>query len=412
MASIRVLMFGWEFAPIVTGGLGVVCRDLSESLVKKDVKLTFVLPKFPKEVNINHLKLVNASYVEVEDAVLKQIQVPAFLSPYSNRDNYKENIRMARSIGMDVSDQGELYGMNLFEELEKYGKQAYQIAQDNQPDIIHAHDWMTFRAAENAKKLTGAPLIVHIHATEYDRSGGNPYKEIYEYEKAGMQAADKIIAVSERTKATIVSKYNIPEDRVLVVHNAVNHSPKGLKFPSLPEQKKSVLFLGRMSIQKGADYLLRAAQKVVQVIPDARFIFVGKGDMLKNLIELSIDLGIAENVVFTGFMSHEDVDRAYAQANLFVMPSISEPFGITALEAIRNGTPVLMSKQSGASEVVHNCLKVDFWDITEMANKIIAVLEHAPLAQTLSNEGYTDLERLTWDSQAEKVVKIYRDLLE
>ncbi|MCA9382759.1 glycosyltransferase family 4 protein [Candidatus Dojkabacteria bacterium] len=413
MNSIKLLTFGWEYAPIVTGGLGVVCRDLSKSLAAQGVDVSFVLPKLPKQVSVDYLDIINASEIEITEQTVKHIQVDTLLTPYASYDVYNKQLTALKK-RLDLSeDAGSLYGYDLFNEIERYAARAYDIAKEVNPDVIHAHDWMTFKAGINAKRATGKPLITHIHATEYDRSGGNPYMEIVNYERMGMVYADRVFAVSEKTKNTIVEQYMIPEDKITVIHNAVPYNgERASTVVPADKKEKIVLFLGRMSVQKGADYLLKAAEKVLKIHKDVKFVFVGAGDMLKYLIDMSIDLGISQNVVFTGYMSHEEVDKAYHYADLFVMPSVSEPFGITSLEAIRNGTPVLMSKQSGASEVVSNALKVDFWDTEEMANKILAVLMHESLAETLIDNGYSDLERLSWDKQAKKVIDIYKELIQ
>ncbi len=413
MGEIKVLMFGWEYAPIVSGGLGVVCRSLSQHLAKHNARITFVLPKIPRKMDVDYLRLVNAEDEEIDESLLKYYELPAFLTPYLTEKDFQKFSSLWKKNNMTVVDE-EIYGLNLFEEVARYAVRAYKLAKTIDHDVIHAHDWMTFKAAINAKKVSGKPLVVHIHATEYERTAGNPNPMIYDYEKEGMVAADEIIAVSEKTKEKIVAHYGIDPNKIEVVHNAVD-VPNNFSFevneddPDKPY--KLVLFLARMAPSKGADYLLRAAAKVLKKMSDVKFVFVGKGGMLDDMIDLSIDLGITKNVIFTGFLNHDQVDQAYRQADLFVMPSVAEPFGITALEAIRNGTPVLMSKQSGASEVIQNCLKVDFWDVDEMANKILAVLSHGTLAETLQVNGIRDLERITWDSQSQRVLDIYQRLM-
>lgn len=415
MKGYKVLMFGWEYAPIVTGGLGIVCRDLSEQLIKKGLQIDFVLPKLPRQIAVDDkLTIINASQYEVEDKYLSISFVNAFLNPYTNTDSYQEQLAIYKNHYLDNTD-GELYGLNLFAEIQRFAARAFEIAIQSNPDVIHVHDWMTFKAGVNAKKVTGKPLIMHVHATEYDRSGGHPHQQIFAEEAAGLAFADKIIAVSERTKNTLVDLYKIDPNKIEVVHNAIKNESTpivAVKDENLKSKReKIILFLGRMSIQKGADYLLHAAAKVLKKRKDVKFVFVGKGDMLKKLISLSIELGISKNVVFAGFLNHEEVDLAYNNADLFVMPSVSEPFGITSLEAVKNGVPVLMSKQSGAGEVMHNCLKVDYWDTDEMADKIFAVIEHGVLAGTLTSESYQDLNALNWSKQADRVITIYQDLI-
>lgn len=410
MEKMKVLMFGWEYAPIVSGGLGVVCRDLSQSLSHKGIQITFVLPKLPRPITVDYLRLINAAENEVDEELIKHIEVNAMLTPYIDMKGFDEMNAWKRRKLSDFDT--EIYGLNLFDEVIRYAAKAYQIARDTKHDIIHAHDWMTFKAAINAKKVSRKPLVVHIHATEVERTAGSPNPLIFQYEQEGMQQADKVIAVSDKTRQIIINYYGINPGKVEVVHNAVAKELSETKQTVLPKRPyKTVLFLARMAASKGADYLLKAAAKVLTKYQDVKFVFVGKGSMLEDLIDLSIDLGISKNVIFAGFLNHEEVDLAYKTADLFVMPSVTEPFGITALEAIRNGTPVLMSKQSGASEVVKNCLKVDFWDVDEMANKILAVLLHGPLAEQLVNNGYHDLQQMDWDTQGQKVIEVYNHLL-
>lgn len=311
-----------------------------------------------------------------------------------------------------LTESGDVYGLNLFEEVERYSFRAFEIVRGQNFDVIHAHDWMTFKAAVNAKLASQKPLIVHVHATEYDRSAGHPNPAVLDYERYGLENADLVIAVSNYTKNIIMDKYGIPEKKIRVIHNAVEKTPITLSLKNESQfEEKTILFLGRLTIAKGADYLLKAAQKVIQIYPTVKFVFVGKGEMIKELIDLSIDLGISQNVVFTGWLNHKQVDEAYRRADLFVMPSITEPFGLTALEAMRNGTPVLISRQSGVSEVIQNCLKVDFWDIDNMATKILSVLKYKPLKDTLSENGHTDVDHMSWEKQTAKIVDIYKKLI-
>ncbi len=405
-------MFGWELAPIVYGGLGVVCRSITERLVKSGVKVTYIIPKLPVPVDIPELDLVNASNVILDEKMFSQINVASTLTPYINNERYQQFLQFIRSSLLSNQD-GDVYGMDLFSEVERYSYRSRELVNSYEFDVIHAHDWMTFKAAVFAKQVSGKPLVVHVHATEYDRSAGNPNPAVLDYERFGLENADRIIAVSNFTKQKIVDHYKINPSKISVVHNAVEHKPSQSAPQTADDKEKDpmILFLGRLTIAKGTDYLLRAAQKVIQVVPNAKFVFVGKGEMIKELVDMSIDLGISSNIVFTGWLSHEQVDTAYRQADLFVMPSITEPFGLTALEAMRNGTPVLISRQSGVSEVIQNCLKVDFWDIEAMANKILSVIKFQPLQETLRENGQYDVKHLNWETQTQKIVSIYEELL-
>lgn len=409
--SLKVLMFGWELAPIVYGGLGVVCRSITERLIKANINVTYVIPKLPVPVDIPQLKLINASSITLDESKFQLLPVSSTLTPYINSENYIQFMKYIRTSELS-GQEGDVYGLDLFAEVERYSYRAGEIAKEQDFDVIHAHDWMTFKAAVHAKEISKKPLVVHVHATEYDRSAGNPNPAVLDYERIGMENADIVIAVSNYTKSIIMEKYNISENKIRVVHNAIEKTTTKV-FPEIttsPEERM-VLFLGRLTIAKGADYLLRSAQKVIQLYPMVKFIFVGKGEMIKSLIDLSIDLGISQNVVFTGWLNHQQVDDAYKKADLFVMPSITEPFGLTALEAMRNGTPVLISRQSGVSEVIQNCLKVDFWDIDDMANKILSVLKYRPLKETLSENGHTDVDHMSWESQTEKIIDIYKEIV-
>lgn len=403
-------MFGWELAPIVYGGLGVVCRSITERLIQSGVKVTYIIPKLPVDVSIPQLNLINASTVTLDEQLFKQISVHSTLTPYVNNEKYQQFLNFLRL--KEFGNQNEdVYGMDLFTEVERYAYRSRELVAHEDFDVIHAHDWMTFKAAVFAKEISGKPLVVHIHATEYDRSAGHPNPAVLDYERFGLENADEIIAVSNFTKKTIMDNYQIPEHKITVVHNAIEKPRRLEQNDNIEQDYKTVLFLGRLTIAKGADYLLKAAQKVVQVMPHVKFVFVGKGEMIKNLIDMSIDLNISGNIVFTGWLSQEQVDKAYKQADLFVMPSITEPFGLTALEAMRNGTPVLISRQSGVSEVIQNCLKVDFWDIDAMANKILSVLKYKPLQETLRENGQIDINHIDWATQTDKIINIYRELI-
>lgn len=408
MSSLKVLTFGWELAPVLSGGLGVVCRDLTEALVSKDVKITFVVPKLPHTFLHSGFNLVNASSISLDEELLKTINISTPLLPYDT-----SACKIQNCINSKFKYDQDLYGVNLLEEVECYAMTAAKIAATEPHDIIHAHDWMTGIAALKAKKVSGKPIVFHVHSTEYDRTANNPRPAIMEYEKLALEGADRIIAISEYTKKIVVEKYHINPNKISIVHNAINTDDMNDSLNKLDTKvrDKMVLFLARLTIQKGADYLLQAAQKVLQKKRNVKFVIVGKGPMLSKLVDMSFELGINKQVIFAGSMNHEDVDQAYKRADLFVMPSVSEPFGLTCLEAIKNGTPVLISKQSGASEVIKNALKVDFWDVDTMASKILSVLEHDSLATTLTENGFRDLRKLTWNGQADKVVEIYHELI-
>lgn len=389
-------MFGWEFPPQNSGGLGTACEGLSTALVEQQVPLTFVVPH-------RHPGHARVAIRALSDGPLKIFEVPSGLAPYLSAEEYEQRVHN------QIGQQG-MYGSTLFVEVHRYARAAERIARTEPHEIIHAHDWMTFPAAIAAKRISGKPFIAHVHATEFDRSGGNPYPAVYHLEREGLHAADKIIAVSNYTKQKIVEHYGIHPDKVAVVHNAVvHHSAAAAPVPKLPG--KTVLFLGRITLQKGPDYFLAAARKVLEHEPQTRFIIAGKGDMEHRIIEQAAAMGIAKNVLFAGFARGAEVDRLYRMADLYVMPSVSEPFGITPLEALRNDTPVLISKQSGVSEVLKHAMRVDFWDIDEMSNKIISALRYPALRDDLRAHGKAEVGKMNWDRAASDCLGVYREVL-
>jgi glycosyltransferase involved in cell wall biosynthesis len=308
--------------------------------------------------------------------------------------------------------EGGIYGNDLFAEVLRYAKTGAILAQEEQFDIIYAHDWLSFGAGLEAKRVSGKPLIVHVHATEFDRCGGESgiNKDVYDIEKAGMEGADGVIAVSEMTKRIIVEQYGIPAEKVRVVYNGIDETTApegGAELPRLRALKAQgyslVLFLGRITLQKGPDYFIRAAKAVLGRNPKVMFVVSGSGDMERSMMELAARLGIGDKVLFTGFLRGPEQYEMYKIADLFIMPSVSEPFGITSLEAMRMGTPAIISKQSGASEVIRHALKVDFWDVDETANKILSVVGYPGLSATLSQNGVREAEKLSWAESARNV---------
>ena len=393
----KVLMFGWEFPPLSSGGLGTACYGLTKSLSKKGVEITFVLP-YSGDIDADFLKIIPAGNVKIRN-------ISSFLQPYMSSQEYK------KSLGK--KPQPKIYGSTLFEEVARYTLAAEKIAEEEDFDIIHCHDWMTFGAGIRAKKKKGKPLVLHVHATEHDRTGGHQVNQhVYDLERHGIHKADKVIAVSNFTKTKIMDHYGLPSEKIRVVHNAVDFSQHyydedfGIK-----KTDRIVLFLGRITLQKGPDYFVHAAKKVLGHEKNVKFVIAGSGDMEPFIIEKAAELGIADKVLFAGFLNQDDVERAYKMADIYVMPSVSEPFGITALEAMKYKTPSIVSKQSGVSEVVRHCLKVDFWDVDEMSSKIIALLRYKPLHETLKEDGYFEVKRFSWDTPAEKCIQVYNELI-
>ena len=320
------------------------------------------------------------------------------------------------SLEEEISEMGRgpgHYGTDLYQEVQRYARLATVLARQEDFDVVHAHDWMTYPAGIVVSAMTGKPLVVHIHSTEFDRSGENVNQVVYDIERQGLHAADHVIAVSYLTRSIVVSRYGVSPEKVSVVYNAIDRDGV-MPDPSksrITRDEKIVLFLGRITMQKGPEYFLAAAKKVLSVMDNVKFLMAGSGDMVGRTIELAAEMGIGHKVLFTGFLRGNDVDRVFQMADLFVMPSVSEPFGLVPLEALRNDVPVIISKQSGVAEVLTHALKVDFWDINEMANKIIAVLRHPPLQATLREHGNFEVRKLSWKDAAEQCVDVYQSLV-
>jgi len=400
-------MFGWEFPPYNSGGLGVACSGLARALAKENVDILFVLPKTLDilEPSIRFL------FAGLENIKFKGAKTG--LSPYKTASQYSR----WKKLGVD-----DIYGDDLFAEVLRYAALVPGLIAGEEFDIIHAHDWLSFPAGIEAKRISGKPLIVHVHATGFDQGGGvHADSRVWRIEKEGMEEADAIIAVSEFTKRMIVDRYGINPEKIHVVYNGIDvdlHGAEGgvfqnvrnfgLKIPGY----KIVLYVGRLTLQKGPDYFLRAAKRVLEENPKTFFVIAGSGDMERQMIRLSAELGIAQNVFFTGFVRGGDLERLYHAADLFVLPSVSEPFGITPLESLIADTPVLLSKQSGVSEVISHALKVDFWDVDEMANKIVSVLRYPPLKNELRRGGKQEALSLTWQKAAAKCVMLYKRIVD
>lgn len=389
----NVLMFGWEFPPLSSGGLGTACYGLTKSLSKKGVGVILVVP-YAEGMNHDFLKVVSAN--------IKIRKVNSLLRPYLNSAEYK-HIK-------EGSKMPFMYGANLFEEVRRYEEAADEIARKENFDVIHCHDWMTYGAGIRAKEISKKPLIIHVHATEFDRTGGSGVNQyVYDMEKRGMVFSDLIIAVSNFTKNKIVQHYGIDPNKIMVVHNAINpeDTKHTEKLPEIKKHSKIVLFLGRVTLQKGPDYFIYAAKKVLKYEPNTIFIIAGSGDMERFIIEKAAEMGISNKVLFAGFLKGDDVDKAYRMADLYVMPSVSEPFGLTALEAISNNVPVIISKQSGVSEVIKHCLTADFWDVNELANKILAALRYRVLHDSLIENASYEIKKFSWDEPAGKCIEAY-----
>ena len=398
----KVLMFGWEFPPMSSGGLGTACYGLTKGLSNKGVEITFVLP-YSAESDADFIKLRSTNKIPN----LKLRKIDSAIKPYMTSESYHS------FVSKKSATQAKIYGSTLFDEVHRYNLAAEKIAEEEDFDVIHCHDWMTFGAGIRAKKKKNKPLVMHVHATELDRTGGHKVNQhVYDLEKQGMHKADKIIAVSNFTKHKIMSHYGISPEKIEVVHNAVDFSQHYYDESfGINKAGKVVLFLGRITLQKGPDYFVEAAKKVLEHEKNVKFIVAGTGDMEARMIEKAAELGISDKVLFAGFLNPDDVEKAYKMADIYVMPSVSEPFGITALEAMKNKTPSIVSKQSGVSEVVNHCLKVDFWDVNELSSKIISVLRYPNLKDSMSENAYNEVQKFSWDQPAQKCIEVYNKVM-
>ncbi len=429
--SLRVFMLGWEFPPFISGGLGTACYGLTKAMSQLGTQVTFVLPKMVSREFATHVKLLTPQscldWSEFELADFENVSFKAITSllaeggPYVGDDSsYQERLKKAMALKghlaaqfADLMGNGDgHYGNDMYTEVHRYAAIAAELAKREAIDIIHAHDWMTYPAGMAVAAVTGRPLVVHVHSTEFDRSGEHVNQMIYDIERAGMERADKIIAVSYFTRNIIISRYGIPGEKVEVVYNGVERNGGwSLGSTGIDRNEKIVLFLGRITMQKGPEYFLRAAQRVLEVMDNVKFVMAGSGDMMDRTISLASELGIGHKVLFTGFLRGEEVRQIYKMADLYVMPSVSEPFGIAPLEALDHDVPVIISKQSGVSEVLTHALKVDFWDVNEIANKIVAVLKYPPLQLTLRDHGNFEVRKLRWQDSARKCLRIYEETL-
>jgi glycogen(starch) synthase len=375
----KIAMIGWEYPPFKAGGLATHCFGITHSLAENGVKIDFYMPKTKQK---SYSDNPNLKIIEVGETDI---------FPYDRPDT-KE---LAGLFYDAVYRYNDIVVAKVQNNIKKHGKY----------DLIHCHDWLTMRAGATLKEKTGLPFIITVHSTEYDRAGWlYPNQWFIDMERYGMEKADKIIAVSYFTKRVIIEKYGISPDKIEVVHNAVYPIHEGQK-------QEIVLFLGRLTIQKGAEFFLKAAQKVKEHEPNAQFVVAGTGDMLPRLIDQAIHLGISDRVIFTGRLTEEEVKHIYSISSVYVMPSVSEPFGITALEAISAGTPTIVSKTAGVAETFKNCLKVDFWDTDEMANKIISILKYDPLRSTIAQEGKQEIDLFTWNRVAIQTIDVYNKVV-
>ena len=425
----KVLMFGWEFPPHITGGLGTACFGLTKGLLKHGIEVQFVVPKAYGDESQEAVRLINASDVTVmmNDPVFREywsqityMEIGSNLIPYVGPEVFEQMV--SENINTRVQESSRVfserfqfsgkYGHDLMEEVARYALVGASIAANSEFDVIHAHDWLTYSAGVAAKKISGKPLVVHMHATEFDRSGENYNENVYEIERKGMAEADRVITVSNLTRNIVIERYHIDPDKVITVHNAVEPPEKTELLDAEKKVKeKIVTFLGRITFQKGPEYFIEAACKVLERDKNVRFVMAGTGDLMEKMIRRVAKLKISSNFHFTGFLKGENVDRMFAMSDVYVMPSVSEPFGISPLEAMRSNVPVVISKQSGVAEVLNHVMKVDFWDVDAMADAIYGLLHYDALNSMFVTNGTEEVNNLKWESAARKVADIYESVV-
>ena len=427
----RVLMFGWEFPPHIAGGLGTACEGIVKGLAANGVETLFVMPSASGDEDQSCVKIINASDVavdtvstSVEDYLdkVRFVHIGTNMVPYLDPQEFhdvveEERLRQVKdfriSYGQKFKFSGK-YGSNLMEEVARYAMVGGTIALQHKDefDVIHAHDWLTYYAGIAAKELTGKPLVVHVHATSFDRgSADNIDTRVFAIEQRGMQAADKVVAVSDLTRNTCINRYGIAPEKVVTVHNAVDFSGRENLTVERGVKEMVVTFLGRITFQKGPEYFIEAAAKVLKRTKNVRFVMAGSGDMMNRAIRHVARLGISDRFHFTGFLRGEAVQRMFALSDVYIMPSISEPFGISPLEAMRTGVPSVISKQSGAAEVLKYAFKVDFWDIDAMADDIYALLNYPALSSFAARQGYDEVNNLKWTGATAKLKKVYESII-
>lgn len=438
----QVLMFGWEFPPYISGGLGMACFGIVSGLTEKGVKVSLVLPKTFMELSTNNDQVnifgcdltKNVKIHEILHELSSQVsihKIDALLHPYLNEESYQQaliQVAKLKKVRQETVSENKdkekvepekarslvgTYGPNLMDEVLRYSVLAGGMAATLPHDVIHAHDWLTVLAGVVAKRFSGKPLVFQIHALETDRSGENVNREIFNIEKYGMEKADKIIAVSNYTKNMIIKYYGIPGDKIAVVHNGIfAPTPEEMIEQKIRKRKKRkmVLFVGRVTHQKGPWFFIQTAKKVLETRPDVHFVVAGTGDQLRDMIRLTAESHIGSHMHFAGFLSQKMIKKLYRLADVYVMPSVSEPFGLSCLEALTYNVPVIISKQSGVSEVLGNVLKADYWDSYDMAAKILALLDYRALAMETVTGSAKDLSGLTWTKTADSIINVYNEV--
>ena len=416
----KALMFGWEFPPHILGGLGTASYGLTKGMWEcGDMDITFVIPKPFGDEDKSFAKIIGASQVPVawRDVSREYVEsrIGNVMSPdeyFRLRDHIYADFNYMRLNDLGCIEFSGRYPDNLLEEINNYSICAGVIARTEEFDVIHSHDWLTYPAGIHAKQVTGKPLVIHVHATDFDRSRGNVNPTVYNIERDGMIHADHIITVSNLTRNTVIEKYGIDPAKVTTVHNAVTPLSEELLNVNPPRSKdKVVTFLGRITMQKGPEYFVEAAARVLKNNHNVRFVMAGSGDMMDKMITLAAERGIADRFHFPGFQKGKQVYEMLKASDVYVMPSVSEPFGISPLEAMQMGVPSIISKQSGCAEILTNVIKTDYWDIDAMANAIYSIVTYPAMHAQLKEDGLNEVNQITWDKAGAKVINIYNKVL-
>ncbi len=416
----KALMFGWEFPPHILGGLGTASYGLTKGMWEcGDMDITFVIPKPFGDEDKSFAKIIGASQTPVvwKDVTYDYVEsrIGKVMAPeeyFRLRDHIYADFNYMRTNDLGCIEFSGRYPDNLLEEINTYSIVAGVIARTEEFDVIHSHDWLTYPAGIHAKQVTGKPLVIHVHATDYDRSRGNVNPTVFNIERDGMIHADHIITVSNLTRQTVIEKYGIDPAKVTTVHNAVVPLSEDLLNAKAPKPKEKVVtFLGRITMQKGPEYFVEAAAKVLKNNHNVRFVMAGSGDMMDKMITLAAERGIADRFHFPGFQKGKQVYEMLSASDVYVMPSVSEPFGISPLEAMQMGVPSIISKQSGCAEILDNVIKTDYWDIDAMADAINSIVTNQALYEQLKEDGLAEVARITWDKAGKKVIDIYNKVL-
>ena len=412
-------MFGWEFPPHILGGLGTASYGLTKGMsLQPDMEIKFVIPKPHGDEDKSFLKIIGANCIPVvwKDNGWDHVnyKIGKFLHPdeyFYYRNHIRYDYRRIATNDLGCINFSGIYPSNLLEEISNYEAAASVVAHSGDFDIIHSHDWLTYPAGIFAKQISGKPLIIHVHATDFDRSRGNVNPEVYAIEKRGMDEANHIITVSNLTRQTVIEKYHQHPSKVTTVHNAVSPIENPERFKKTPRKDKVITFLGRITMQKGPEYFVEAASKVLEKTDGVRFVMAGSGDMMNQMIHLVAKRNIAEKFHFTGFLRGDKVHELLAESDVYVMPSVSEPFGISPLEAMQVGTPSIVSVQSGCAEILNNAIKTDYWDIDAMADAIYSIVRYPAMYKCLHDEGQYEVDNITWEKAGQKVRNIYNKVL-